>query len=171
MQATGKHPSQNQLADLYGAHHGWLHAWLRKKLGCTHLAADLSHDTFLRLLVKQELVVMQEPRAFLLTVAQRVLSNYWRREKIERAYELTLLQIPEATAPSPEERAILIETLLTIDQLLDGLPLAVKRAFLYSQLDGLGHAQIGELLGVSITTVKRYLVRAGTQCYFASSPD
>ena len=166
MQATGK-----QLADLYGAHHRWLHAWLRKKLGCTHLAADLSHDTFLRLMVKQELAVMQEPRAFLLTVAQRVLSNYWRREKIERAYELTLLQMPEATAPSPEERAILLQTLLTIDQLLDGLPLPVKRAFLYSQLDGLGHGQIAELLDISVTTVKRYLVRAGTQCYFANNVD
>lgn len=171
MHITGKHVTGGELAELYNDHQGWLHAWLRKKLSCTHLAADLSHDTFVRLLVKQEQVVMQEPRAYLLTIAQRVLSNYWRREKIERAYELALLQMPEATTPSPEERAILLETLMTIDQLLDGLPLAVKRAFLYSQLDGLGHAQIAEQLGVSITTVKRYLVKAGAQCYFALSLD
>lgn len=171
MRTTGTHPFGSDLAELYTDHQGWLHAWLRKKLGCTHLAADLSQDTFVRLMVKQEPVVMQEPRAYLLTVAQRVLSNYWRREKIERAYALTLLQIAEATTPSPEERAILIETLMAIDQLLNGLPLPVKRAFLYSQLDGLGHAQIAELLGVSVTTVKRYLVKAGVQCYFALASD
>ena len=76
------------------------------------------------------------PRAFLTTVAQRVLSNHWRREQIERAYLDALALRPEAHAPSPEERAVVLETLLEIDRLLDGLPLAAKRAFLLAQLDG-----------------------------------
>ncbi len=171
MQVTGKQVIGQQLAELYGEHHSWLHGWLRKKLGCAHLAADLSHDTFLRLIVKQEMLAIQEPRAFLTTVAQRVLSNYWRKVKIERAYQVTLSQMPELLAPSTEEWGILSQTLLMIDQLLDGLPLGAKRAFLYSQLDGFGHAQIADLLGISVTTVKRYLVQAGTQCYFAVNND
>lgn len=35
---------------LYLDHHGWLHGWLRRRLDCTDTAADLAHDTFLRLL-------------------------------------------------------------------------------------------------------------------------
>jgi len=31
---------------LYTDHQGWLQAWLRKKLGNAHQAADLAHDTF-----------------------------------------------------------------------------------------------------------------------------
>lgn len=157
----------SQVHALYAAHHGWLYAWLRKKLGCSHRAADLAHDTFLRLLTRDEPIALQEPRAFLTSVAQRVLSNQRRRERIEASYLDALAQMPEAVSPSPEERAIVVETLLEIDRLLDGLPVLVKRAFLHSQLDGMSHADIGAVLGVSITTVKRYLVRAGTQCYFA----
>ena len=121
---------------LYIDHHAWLRGWLSRKLGCAHRAADLAHDTFMRLLARDEPIGADEPRAFLTTVAQRVLSNHWRREQIERAYLDALALRPEAHAPSPEERAVVLETLLEIDRLLDGLPLAAKRAFLLAQLDG-----------------------------------
>lgn len=164
-------PLQRDLLTLYSDHHRWLCGWLRKKLGCTHRAADLAHDTFLRLLAREEAIAIQEPRAFLTTVAQRVLYNHWRREQIERAYLEAFAHMPQPLAPSPEERAILLETLFEIDRLLAGLPTPVKRAFLLSQLDGLGQAEIATQLGISITTVKRYLVRACTQCYFALPVD
>lgn len=158
---------QQQLHALYNDHHGWLHDWLRKKLGCSHRAADLAHDTFVRLLTREEPISIREPRAFLTTVAQRVLANHWRREQIERAYLDTLARMPEAVAQSPEEHALLIETLLEIDRMLDGLPTIVKRAFLHAQLDDMAHAEIAAELGISISTVKRYLVRAGAHCFFA----
>jgi len=156
---------------LYSNHHGWLQAWLRKKLGCAHRAADLAHDTFVRLLARDEPLALDEPRAFLTTVAQRVLFNHWRREQIERAYLEALAHRPEALAASPEERAVLLETLCEIDAQLNGLPIAVKRAFLLAQLDGASHADIATQLKISISTVKRHLVRAGTQCFFALSME
>lgn len=161
----------HNIADLYADHHGWLHAWLRRKLGCTHRAADLAHDTFLRLLNREETPALQEPRAFLTTVAQRVLSNHWRRERIERAFLDALAQWPEPVAPSVEERACLIETLVEIDRLLDGLPTVVKRAFLHAQLDGMSHVEIAAALGISLSSVKRYLIKASAQCYFALALD
>jgi RNA polymerase sigma-70 factor (ECF subfamily) len=156
-----------EITTLYSDHHGWLQGWLRKKLGDAGKAADLAHDTFVRLLAREELIAAREPRALLTTVAQRVLFNHWRREELERAYLHALMHIPEALAPSPEERAILLESLVEIDRMLDGLPLPVRRAFLHAQLDDMSHAEIAAELNISITTVKRYLVRAGVQCYFA----
>jgi RNA polymerase sigma-19 factor, ECF subfamily len=156
-----------QVHTLYSDHYGWLHAVLRRKLGCGHRAADLAHDTFTRLLARNVHIVIQEPRAFLTTVAQRVLANHWRREQIEQAYLETLARMPEELVPSPEERALVLEALHEIDSLLDGLPPLVKRAFLHAQLDGMGHAEIGAALGISVSTVKRHLVRAAAQCYFA----
>lgn len=157
-----------EIATLYTEHHGWLQSWLRKKLGDAHQASDLAQDTFVRLLSRDDLVEAREPRAFLTTVAQRVLFNHYRRQQLERAYLDALAQAPANFAQSPEERAILLETLVEIDQMLDGLPAAVKRAFLLSQLDGMPQADIAQELGISISTVKRYLVKAGMQCYFAA---
>lgn len=155
------------VAELYADHHRWLHTWLRRKLGCTHRAADLAHDTFLRLLNREEPVAIQEPRAFLTTIAQRVLAKHWRREYLEQAYLEALARQPEALAPSPEERQIILATLIEIDALLATLPDEVRRAFLLSQLDGLKQDEIAGTLGISVTTVKRHLRRAGALCYFA----
>jgi RNA polymerase sigma-19 factor, ECF subfamily len=62
---------------------------------------------------------------------------------------------------------VLLETSCEIDSLLERLPVAVKRVFLLAQLEGLSHAEIAAQLQISISTVKRHLVRAGAQCFFA----
>lgn len=167
MPADDTLPRDTTLQGLYTDHHGWLHGWLHRKTGCSHRAADLAHDTFVRLLERDPPRMLVSPRAFLTTVAQRVLYNDWRRAQIERAYLEALAQQPEALVPSPEARAIVLEMLLEIDRCLDGLLALVKRAFLLAQLDGLTHREIAAALGISLATVKRHLVRAGTQCFFA----
>ncbi len=157
----------NTVEVLYNDHHLWLTGWLRRKLGCPESAADLAQDTFIRVLSAREAPTLIEPRAFLTTVAKRVLFNFYRRQDLERAYLDALAQMPEHVAPSEEERAIILQTLMELDQLLDGLPTQVKRAFLLAQLDGLTYAQIGAELGISIATVKRHLNKAAMRCYFA----
>ena len=52
----------HEVQTLYCHHHGWLQSWLRRKLGCTHQAADLAHDTFVRVLGKAEPAALSEPR-------------------------------------------------------------------------------------------------------------
>lgn len=153
---------------LYSDHHSWLKGWLHRRLGNAEQAADLAHDTFIRLLSSDRVPpAIEEPRAFLTTVAQRLVSNHWRREKLEKAYLEALAAAPAATAWSPEARAIVLETLFELDRLLDGLPAIVRRAFLLSQLDGYTHGQVAEALGISIATVKRHIVKALQRCYFA----
>lgn len=153
---------------LYSAHHSWLRGWLRRRVGNADQAADLAHDTFTRLLSSERVPpALDEPRAFLTTVAKRLVSNHWRREKLEKAYLEALAQAPCEMTWSPEERAIMLETLVELDRLLDGLPAIVRRAFLLSQLDGQTHAQIAEAMRISIPTVKRYIVKALQRCYFA----
>jgi len=155
------------LNNLYNDHHGWLKSWLRRRLGCPEQAADLAHDTFIRILTKSQPLSVREPRAFLTCIAQGMVSNFRRRQRVERAYIEALGQLPEALVPSPEVQAIMLETLLEIDRLLDGLPTLVRRAFLLSQLDGLTQTEIAKRLGISVPTVKRYVAKALVLCCFA----
>lgn len=152
------------LAALYQQQHSWLQNWLRRRLDCSQSAADLAQDTFMRLLAKEQVPELNAPRTFLAKVAQSVLSNHYRRQKLERAYLEALAAMPELTAPSLETQAILLETLIALDAALESLERPVREAFLWSQVDGLSHADIAQRLAVSITTVKRYIVKAGALC-------
>ncbi|MBP0939119.1 sigma-70 family RNA polymerase sigma factor [Pseudomonas alliivorans] len=162
------HPAITHTVDgLFRAHNAWLTGWLRRRLGCPHSAADLAQDTFIKVLGARDTQQIVEPRAFLTTIARRVLCNHYRRQDLERAYYQALTELPESVAPSEEERAIILETLVELDQLLDGLPGPVKSAFLMSQVDGLSHGEIASALNISIATVKRHLNKAALRCYFA----
>ena len=155
------------VAALYADHHSWLHGWLRRKLGCTHQAADLAQDTFVRLLSKSAPLAqdeLREPRAYLTTVAKALVSNHWRRQQLEEAWAETLAALPEPQVPAPEVRLMLLETLLEIDRLLQTLKPKVREAFLLSQLDGMTYRQIGERLGVGERMVKKYMVEAMFCC-------
>jgi RNA polymerase sigma factor (sigma-70 family) len=158
-------PSQPTLDALYRDHHSWLETWLRRRMGNAWDAADLSQDTFVRVLASsQQLADLREPRAYLLTVGKRLLSNFYTRRSLETAYLEALAQLPPECVPSPEQRWVLLETLRAIDELLDGLPVAVRRAFLLSQLEGLGYREIAERLNVSERTIKRYMAQAYEHC-------
>ena len=158
-------PSNTNLSTLYRDHQSWLETWLRRRVGNAWDAADLSQDTFVRVLASsQQLADLREPRAYLLTVGKRLLNNFYARRSLEQAYLEALAQLPEDSVPSPELRWLLLETLQALDELLDGLPAAVRRAFLWSQLEGLGYREIAERLQVSERTVKRYMAQAYEHC-------
>jgi RNA polymerase sigma factor (sigma-70 family) len=158
-------PKEQTLHALYRDHRSWLENWLRQRMGNAWDAADLSQDTFVRVLASaQPLADLREPRAYLLTVGKRLLSNFYTRRSLEQAYLDALAQLPEDSVPSPEQRWLLLETLQALDELLDGLPAVVRRAFLWSQLEGLGYREIAERLKVSERTVKRHMAQAYEHC-------
>ena len=160
--------SSRTLQAFYRDHSGWLQAWLRRRLGSEWDAADLSQEAFLRLLRNPQVVAeLQEPRAYLLTIGKRLLINFQRRRSLEQAYLNALAELPETCAPSPEQRWVLLETLQALDELLDGLPSAVRQAFLLSQLEGLTYREIADQLQVSERTIKRYMAQAYEHCLLA----
>jgi len=152
---------------LYRDHRGWLLAWLRRSVACPQRAEDLSQDTFVRLLGREDLKAPREPRAFLVAIAKGLLFDYFRRAALEQAYLTELMLIPEAEQPSVEEQQLILEDLKNIDRLLGKLSSKARAAFLYNRLDGLGHAEIAERLGVSVPRVRQYLAQGVRQCYIA----
>ncbi|HEY0296261.1 MAG TPA: sigma-70 family RNA polymerase sigma factor [Bordetella sp.] len=160
--------SVNPIEALYADHHGWLVAWLRGKLGCSHQAADLAQDTFLRVLLKRQEDLqkgLKSPRAYLTTIAHGLLVEHWRRRDLEHAWLATLAQLPEPQVPSPEVRLILLEALDRIDAMLSQLKPAVRSAFLWAQLEGASCPEIARRLGVSLATAERYVATALRHCY------
>ena len=149
---------------LYGTHHGWLKSWLTRKLQSAFDADDIAQDTFLRVMVSETLSTIRDPRSFLCTIAKRVMVDLFRRNALEKAYLEMLALMPEGGAHSPEERESQPETLQLLDSMLDGLNGKTREAFLLSQLDGLTYSEIAHKLGVSISSVKKYVAKAVEHC-------
>jgi len=73
-------------------------------LGCATEAADLAHDTFVRLIsghTPKRFDSGAEARAYLRTTAQNLCINLWRRQEIEQAWLDTLASAPEAQYTRP----------------------------------------------------------------------
>jgi RNA polymerase sigma factor (sigma-70 family) len=152
---------------LYCDHREWLQAWLRRRLGNAADAADLAQDTFLRLLLKpasRGLGSAGEARAYLRTLANGLCIDLWRRREVEAAWLETLASRPEATEPSPEHRAIVVETLLEVGAMLERLSQKAAAAFIMAQVDGMPYRDIADRLGVSDRMVKKYIAQAMLQC-------
>jgi len=162
-------PGRNEfLSVVFRSDYRWLAERLRFRLGCGFNAEDVASEAFAQLAALPDVQSVREPRALLTTIAQRVMYETWRRRDLERNYLAALAQVPEAFHPSPEDRALLVESLLAVDRALDGLSVKARSAFLYSQLDGLTYAEIGERLGVSASMVRQYMAKALASCYAAA---
>lgn len=162
---TLAHNAAQSVDALYRQHHRWLEGWLRGKLGPSQdHAADLAHDTFVRVLHKQLFASLQAPRPLLATIARGLMIDLFRRQDLERAYLEVLAGQPESLVPSPEQQALVIETLLQVDAMLAGLGSRPKQAFLLAQLDGMSYPDIARTLGVSVSSIKKYMVKALSHC-------
>ena len=165
--SSAQSPHADLVGALYRDHRGWLLAWLQRSMACRQRAEDLSQDTFVRLLGRDELPAPRQPRAFLMAVAKGLLFDHFRRTALEQAYLEELLLIPEAEHPSPEDLLLILEDLKAIDRLLGKLSSKARAAFLHNRLDGMSHAEIAERLGVSVPRVRQYLAQGMRQCYIA----
>lgn len=152
------------ISTLYRHHHSWLYQWLRRRLNHSEDAADLAHDTFLRILKRKDQLYFDQPRAILTTVAKGILINWYQRKSIEKAYLEALSSRPEYDEITSEQKISAIESLCLINQLLNQLPERQQQVFIWSQLEGLTQQEIATRLNISTRTVMRDLVSVLSQC-------
>ncbi|QOJ10410.1 MAG: sigma-70 family RNA polymerase sigma factor [Nitrosomonas sp. H1_AOB3] len=152
---------------LYREHHRWLLMWLRKKLGCPQNAADLSHDTFVRLLSLQEMPVLREPRAYLLVTANRLMINLNRKHKVEAETLHSIAALLSERTEQDVAHVAAVRQLLeaTVLMLIDGLDERSRQAFLLARVEDMTYAEIAETMQVSVSRVKQYLVKALAYCH------
>lgn len=158
---------RQRVQSYYEDHRPWLLSWLSKKTGSSVDAADLTQDTFVRVLQKDDTAQVAEPRAYLTRIAHGIMVNFFRRRDIEHAYLQSLAALVasrQMVAPSEETRALQLEQLVAIDRMLHGLPPRVRAAFLMHRLEGMRYADIAADMGLSVISIKKYIARAVLHC-------
>ncbi|MGU3629145.1 sigma-70 family RNA polymerase sigma factor [Comamonas sp. C24C] len=160
-------PLHADITALYLDHNNWLQSWLRRRLGSAAEAADLAHDTFVRLLTGRTercFTHSAEARAYLKTTAQNLCINLWRRQEIERAWREILATSPEATYPSAERQAIVLQALEEIGAMLQSLAPKAARTFTLAVVCDMTDDEVGAELGVSGRMVRKYVAQAMMGC-------
>ncbi len=148
--------------------HGWLTATVQRLVGCRDDAEDLAASTFTELATLDDVSHIRQPRAMLTTIARRLTFEFWRRRDLERAYLAELALRPESHAASAEDICMTVEEILRLDAALARLPAKAREAFILSQFEDLGYAEIAARLGVSVSMVRKYMARALAACWPAA---
>nr|WP_314560173.1 sigma-70 family RNA polymerase sigma factor [uncultured Pseudomonas sp.] len=159
---------REEIGALFEEHYKWLRHHVSTQIGCHAGGEDIASETFAQILNKPLTTPIREPKAFLATIARRLMYQTWRRRDLERAYLASITEYAEPISITLEEHAQIIETLMTIDRFLSGMAPKVKATFLMSQIEGMTYAQIASELRISERSVSDYMKKAFKRCLTAA---
>ena len=160
------------LAELVALHGTRLEKFLARKLDSPEDAAEIAQDAFLRLHRMEQPEQLDNARAFLFQVASNLATDQLRRKTLHFRFlnaEKNLAVDGEpldinAIAASPEQIISAREKLDAIYGAVDELPFKTKQAFLLHRKNGLSYNDIAREMGVSVSSVEKYILQALKHC-------
>lgn len=160
------------LRDMFHHYSAELVRFLTRRVACRETAADLTQETFLRLLLfsgpsasaQGRDSLIRNGRAYLYRTAANLATDHQRRQRILPFVgdgDTALLEFVDDT-PSAERVVQSRQQLKIIQTALHQLPVEVQRVFILARLQGLSYEQIGKKLGISPKTAFSRMVKALT---------
>ena len=132
----------------------------RRALGRQYDHEDLTQEVFLRVFrTLHSIEKVSAISSFVYSVAVRVVSQEIRRFAWRRRITEEVAAVSTCSTASPADFEVR-ETLLYIQETLDRMRDKYRATFILRYVDGMGLEQIALGLGISETTVKRYLAKA-----------
>jgi RNA polymerase sigma factor (sigma-70 family) len=168
-----RHRFVSNIASRYGDR---LRRFLSQRLRNVSDASDLAQEVFLRLMRVDHHETIRSPEAYLFTVASHVLHQHTLRQLTSPVTVDISELFVELQLTSHDDPAACADVAQRIEQLecsLKQLPPKVSTTLLLHRFAGFSIEEIGQQLGVSRSTAKKYLARALTHCREAedSAPD
>ncbi len=147
--------------DLFQQHRPRLLGLAYRMLGTPADAEDVLHDAWLRW-DAQDIAVLDDPEAWLVTVTTRLALDRLRKAKTEREhYTGPWLPEPLDTADAPDAALERSETLtLSFLLLLERLSPEERAAFLLHEVFDYSHAEAGAILGIAEEACRQRVHRA-----------
>src|SRR5690606_31428844 len=125
------------------------------------LAVDLVQELFVKVWVNRERIDLDRSfRSYLYTIASHLISDELRKSKRDKKVEAQLMAFSSEVYSHVEENLIRHEDLASIRLAISKLPKQCGAVFVLHKIEGKTYQQIGELLGISKSTVKGHIIRA-----------
>jgi RNA polymerase sigma-70 factor (ECF subfamily) len=164
MEKEARHTFVSAIASRYGRR---LRRFFTLRVRNEADAPDLAQEVFLRLMRVEHHESIRSPEAYLFTVASHVLHQHTLRQaSIPTSVDISevFAELQLTSDDDPSARADAQQRLAEVERALAHLPAKVSTTLLLHRFSGLSIEEIGQQLGVSRPTAKKYLARALTQC-------
>ena len=159
------------ISTLCREHGASLVRFLARRLKSLEDAEDIAQAALLRIQQLDEGVSVDNPKAYLFQVANNLAIDTMRRNDILQRYlqtESLRQQSQNAEAALSPERILAAQQQLTrIQQTIDKLPLKCRQAFLLHRKSGMSYSDIAKEMGVSVSSVEKYILQALRECRHA----
>jgi len=132
-----------------------LHRFIGRRVDARVDIEDLAQETYLRLLRARDLGEVRDPKAYLLTVASNVVSEWRHREPPANLF------VEDGSAPVLEVDAVISQG--ELDQVLADFPPLTRAVVLLRFRDNLSCKDIARTLQLTDRQVRRHLTRAYEQ--------
>lgn len=170
---TSDKGAESQITQLFDASYSRLKEYLIKRLRNESDAQDIAQEAFLQLLRIDRLDLIQEPEAYLYRIALNLCHKLMRndaRQPVAHSIE-TAEQIIAQDGRNVEQQIEIDQQARLLSDIIKELPPLYQAVLLMKKREGYSHQEIAEKLGISIHTVRKYLVKAVTACRAAYWED
>jgi RNA polymerase sigma-70 factor (ECF subfamily) len=144
-----------------------LRRFLSVRLRNTADVPDLAQEVFLRLLRVEGRESIRSPEAYLFTIASHVIHQHAVRRASEPvSVDITdvFTQLRTPSSDDPPDQAAHAQRLDELERILARLPARMAAALVLHRIAGYSVQEVGDELGVSRETAKKYLARAVEHC-------
>ena len=146
---------------LYRATIAPLRRYLTRLLGNTTEAQDVAHDAYLRVYPSEQKAPAQHPEALLYVTARRLAINRLKRRSISPfAHSAADLDSAASASPSVQQQVMARQELALLQAAIAELPEGCRAVLLLRKVELLSHREIGQRLGIAVSTVEKQHARA-----------
>ena len=149
--------SPSNFAGLYRATIAPLRRYLGRLLGNHAEAEEIAHDAYARIYEHEA----RNPEALLYTTARRLAINRIKRRSISPiARSEAPLDTAASTTPDVPRQVIARQELELLEVAINALPPGCRNVLLLRKVEMLSHKEIGQRLGIAVSTVEKQHARA-----------
>lgn len=147
-------------------HYDELVAFVRGRVRCSALAADIVQETYVRLASKDKTASIENPRALLYRVAGNLAIDHLRRQQTRAKYMVAKpppADVPDGQ-PTAEAAVEAKERVALLMNAVNELPPRCREVFVLRKFEGRHQAEIAAMLGISRNMVEKHLRKALLHC-------
>ena len=153
---------RSRLDELARRYYGPLASFFRKRTRNAPEVQDLVQQVFLRLAQYRDLGDIQNPDAYIFQTAANALKDHYRHSAVRERFaseRRTMANLADSDFP-PERVLQGRENIAQLAEALRQLPERTRDVLMLRSFEGLKHAEIARLQGMSVRAVEKHLAKA-----------